>query len=148
MSYFPSFHIPLCKLSSTCPRWSNLLKMSHRMLGNLLESILIYSWTSLAHICFFCFVAYFTEIYGKRESKTRCSWLVFFPHHPPLFTPNKSLYDFSFHHLLAFLIYFSNSWAPRHIWKLLYAPMGDLTRFSKPAFDYFEWNPYALEYLM
>ena len=26
--------------------------------------------------------------------------------------------------------------------------MGDFTRFSKPAFDYFEWNPYALKYLM
>ena len=37
--------------------------------------------------------------------------------------------------LLAFLIDFSNSWAPRQFWKLLYAPMGDLLRFSKPAFD-------------
>ena len=45
------------------------------------------------------------------------------------------MYEFSFHHLLAFLIDFSNSWAPRQLWKLLYAPMRDLLRFSKPAFD-------------
>ena len=96
-------------------------------LGNLLESLftyLLYSRSSLAHVFFFNFIPCFTEFYGKRESKTRCSWLVFFPYHPPLFYPNKIMYKFYFHHLLAFLLDFANSWAPRQIWKLLYAPMG------------------------
>ena len=74
--------------------------------------------------------------------------LFFFPHHPPLFFHNKIMYELSFHHLLSFLLDFSNSLALRQVWKLLYAPMGDLTRFSKPAFDYFEWHPYAFKYIM
>ena len=45
------------------------------------------------------------------------------------------MYELSFHHLLSFLIDFANSWAPRQIWNVLYAHMGDLLRFSKPAFD-------------
>ena len=74
--------------------------------------------------------------------------LFFFPPHPPLFSPMKNMYDLSFHLVLTFLIVFSNSWAPRQIWKLLYAHMGDLLSFSKPAFDQFEWHPNAFEYLM
>ena len=70
--------------------------------------------------------------------------LFFCPHHPPLFSPKKRMYDLSFHHLLALLIDFSNSWAPRQIWKLLYAPMGDLLRFSKPVLTKFEWKPLIL----
>ena len=38
---------------------------------------MIYSRSSLAHACFFCFIACFTGFYGKRESKTRCSDLFF-----------------------------------------------------------------------
>ena len=110
-------------------------------LGNLLESI--FSISTLFQIlpsAYLLFLLSFLliEIYGERECKTRCSWLVFFPHHPPLFSPNKSMYDLSFHHLLSFLLDFSNSWASRQIWKLLYAPMADLTRFSKPTFWLFQ----------
>ena len=61
--------------------------------------------------------------------------LFFCPHHPPLFYPNKIMYELSFHHWLSYVIDFSNLWAPRQIWTLLYAPMGDLLRFSKPTFD-------------
>ena len=63
-----------------------------------------------------------------------CSWLIFCLHHPPSISPNKSIYEFSFHPSLAFLLELANSWASWWIWKLLYAPMGDLTRFSKPTF--------------
>ena len=37
------------------------------------------------------------------------------------------MYELYFHHLLACLLDFANLWAPRHICKLLYAPMGDLS---------------------
>ena len=59
----------------------------------------------------------------------------FFPHPPPSFSPNKSMYEFSFHPSLSFLLKLSNSWASWWIWKLLYVAMGDLTRFNKPSFD-------------
>ena len=44
------------------------------------------------------------------------------------------MYEFSFHPSLDFLLDLANLWASWWIWKLLYAPMGYLTRFSKPNF--------------
>ena len=48
------------------------------------------------------------------------------------------MYELSFHCLLSFLIDLSNSWSSKWIWKLLYAPMEDLTRFSTPTFWLFQ----------
>ena len=44
------------------------------------------------------------------------------------------MYELFFHPLLSCLLDFSNSLASKWNWKLLYAPMGDLTSFCKPAF--------------
>ena len=107
-------------------------------LGNPLESI--FSMPTLFQILQSTYLLFSAKLHvllrnkEKRESKTRCSWLVFFPHHPPSFSPSKSMYELSFHPLLAFILDFSNSWASKWIWKLLYASMGVLIRFSKPTF--------------
>ena len=70
----------------------------------------------------------------KRKSQSRSNYLVFFPHHPHSFSPKKSMDFISFHHLLVFLSDLSNSCTSSQIWKVFFAPMGDLTSFSKPSF--------------
>ena len=131
------------------PLKSNLLKLINAALGKRPGNHIWHLYFILdPPKCISTFSAKLPVLFrnkAKRESKTGCSWLVFFPHNPPSFSPNKIMYELSFHPLLSFLLDFPNSWASKWIWKLLYAPMGDLTRFSKPTFWLFQMASLCIE---
>ena len=60
-------------------------------------------------------------------------------------TRNKRMYELYFHPSLAFPLDLVNSWPSSYIWKLHYAPMGDLTRFGKPAFWLFQMESLCIQ---
>ena len=114
LSYLPSFlYSTLCKLSSTCHKKSNLLKLSHGALGKPPRN-------HIQHVCFIpdppkhisAFSAKLPVLLrNKEKGKVRLGVVdLFFSLiilHP--FSPNKSMYELSFHPLLSFLLDFSNS---------------------------------------
>ena len=107
-------------------------------LGNILETIFskyylfLIPWS--AYLLFLKVALLYSCFKAKGKASLGVTSLVFFPHHPPSFSPIKSMYELSFHPSLAFPHDLENLWASSYIWKLLYAPMGDLTSFGKPTF--------------
>ena len=87
------------------------------------------------HIYFFWKLPCFTTILRHKGKASLGELALFFlPHHPPSFSPKKIMNEFYFNNLLSLPLYLSNSWESSYIWKEIYAPVGDLTSFSKPAF--------------
>ena len=105
--------------------------------GIILETYLaciLYSWFLKAHIWFFWKLPCFTTVLRHKGKVSRGELALFFPTSSSLILSIQNMNDFSFHHLLSFPLTLSNLWGSSWIWKVLFAPMGDLTSFSKPAF--------------
>ena len=95
---------------------------------------MLYSRYSKLHIYFFWKAALFYFDF-KEKGKARLGVVdFFFPHHPPSFSPNKSMHDFYFHPSLYFPLELSKFMIIFIDLETALCTSGDLTRFSKCTF--------------
>ena len=95
---------------------------------------LLYSFFLKVHIFFFWNFPFFRTFLRHKGKAGVGELVLFFTTSSSFFLSIKKHEWFVFPPLISFPILFNYSWGYSWIWKVLFAPMGDLTCFSKPAF--------------